>query len=555
MDKINRWIEKLREKWWASGLLNLFCLGVFLFTMRPTFETNDDLTFVEFATGAMGIADAHLVYQNYLLGKVYLLLYTLCKTIPWYGLLQYIFLWLAFSILTYVILQRVNGVVGLTLSAVVLCFFSYEAYIQMQYTKTAGILSIAGIVLVFYAITKKKISRISLGLGIGMACIGSMYRAEQFLPCAVLLSGIGVYELVYAGRERSIKRILVLIMALILIFLMVMGLKAYDKSKYMKDPVWREYTEYNELRTELLDYEFPKYKYHEEEYQDLGITEAAYQLWNHWNFGDPELFTIQNMRKLLALNEKKTFDKEVISDFFDKVPNRIAKVYAFYALLIVLVFWLIQEKSGKKQVMIVCYELMLLTAMYIYLFWKGRYLQNRVDVCLSLAVIMCLIWLMQGQRDWLTQKSGILIIGITLIFMQNLWIDHSWKNTQKVVDQEKNILQELSADTEHLYVVKNKTLSYSNGYGPLDIIPEGMTSNFTFFGGWETNTVPWNYRLERYHAINLYKDSINNDQVRIIDDEIDETMNYIHTYYDKDAQAEQIDEYQGYPVYRIISEK
>ena len=42
---------------------------------------------------------------------------------------------------------------------------------------------------------------------------------------------------------------------------------------------------------------------------------------------------------------------------------------------------------------------------------------------------------------------------------------------------------------------------------------------------------------------------------RIIDDEIDVTMNYIHTYYDKDAQAEQIDEYQGYPVYRIISEK
>lgn len=104
------------------------------------------------------------------------------------------------------------------------------------------------------------------------------------------------------------------------------------------------------MRTELLDYEFSKYKYHEEEYQDLGITEAAYQLWNHWNFDDPELFTIQNMRKLLALNEKKTFDKEVISDFFDKVPNRIAKVYAFYALLIVLVFWLIQEKSGKKQV-------------------------------------------------------------------------------------------------------------------------------------------------------------------------------------------------------------
>ena len=39
------------------------------------------------------------------------------------------------------------------------------------------------------------------------------------------------------------------------------------------------------------------------------------------------------------------------------------------------------------------------------------------------------------------------------------------------------------------------------------------------------------------------------------DDEIDVTINYIHTYYDENAKAVQVDTYKGYPVYKIVSEK
>lgn len=546
-------IKKFTNSWEKITVINFAVLILLIKIMRPTFETNDDLAIMEFVSGAITKTDAHLVYQNYILGNIYILLYTLTKSIPWYGLLQYVFLLIAFSALTYVIWERVRGVAGFTVSAIILCFFSYEAYIQMQYTKTAGILSIVGIVLIFYATTKKKVSWVSFGVGMMLACVGSMYRLEQFFPCAVLMSGIGLYEVLNASEEKNIKKVLLPLISMAVLFILIIGLKMYDNSKYSQNSVWQQYKEYNELRTELLDYEFPKYKDYEEQYQSLGITEDAYWLWDHWNFGDPELFTNETMRNLLALNEKKAFDKDVILDFIDKVPDKILKSYAFYVLLIMLLFWVLQGNFEKKQIIVVSYELMLLSVMYIYLFWQGRYLKNRVDVCLSLAVISCLIWLMNDKKVWLTKRSGILAVGIVLIFLQSQWIDHSWKNTKKIVEQEKNNIQELSKDKEHLYIAKNKTVSYAKGFGPLSLMPEGISSNFTFFGGWETNTVLWKYKLEYYQAENLYKDSVNNDQVRIIDDEIDITMNYIHTYYDENAEAEQMGEYEGYPVYRIIS--
>ena len=42
-------------------------------------------------------------------------------------------------------------------------------------------------------------------------------------------------------------------------------------------------------------------------------------------------------------------------------------------------------------------------------------------------------------------------------------------------------------------------------------------------------------------------------KVRLLDDEIDVTMNYIHAYYDENAEANQKDKYKSYPVYKIVS--
>ena len=122
--------------------------------MRLVFETNDDLTIVEMVSGAWNIQDAHIVYQNYLLGKLYVLLYSLTKCVPWYGLIQYFFLWLSFSAIV-----------------------------------------IAGILLIFQECTAEIRSKKLLISGIILSCIGSMYRFEQFMACVALMSGLGISQI------------------------------------------------------------------------------------------------------------------------------------------------------------------------------------------------------------------------------------------------------------------------------------------------------------------------------------------------------------------------
>lgn len=109
-----------------------------------------------------------------------------------------------------------------------------------------------------------------------MSCIGSMYRFEQFIACVALMSGLGICQMLKGRKKDVFKRVRRPLFGVLVMLLLSFGLKGFDTFVYQSDPQWKQYTEYNELRTELLDYDFPEYEDYEEEYEQLGITEDAY---------------------------------------------------------------------------------------------------------------------------------------------------------------------------------------------------------------------------------------------------------------------------------------
>lgn len=546
--------EKRTQREWILGINAAFLIFLVVM-MRPVFETNDDLTIVEMVSGAWNMQDAHVVYQNYLLGKLYVLLYSLIKCVPWYGLIQYFFLWLAFSAIVYVIMKRLPKELGITLSILVLCFFGYECYIEMQYTKTAGVLAIAGILLIFQECSAEIRSKKLLVSGIILSCVGSMYRFEQFVACVALMSGLGICQILKNRKKDVFKRVRSPLLWTLVMLVISLGLKGMDTYIYQSDPQWKQYTEYNELRTELLDYDFPDYEENEEEYTELGITEDAYKLWSHWNFGDPDLFNIETMKKLVNLTSSKILNRELIENFLDKFPKKYFQTPVFYCVLLILLLGILERKNSVEKYGTWIYEIVLFMGLYFYLYWQGRYDRNHVDVSLWLAVLLVMIWTLDGRRQWFEKQTGIVLCAVVLIFSQYQWYG-SWRvNAAQAAIDGRSVLEDLKDDSGHLYITKSKTLDYSSGYGPLDLIPEGISGHFTYFGGWETNTVLWKEKMARYDVVNLYKDSINNEKVRLIDDEIDVTTSYIHTYYDENAKAVQVDTYKGYPVYKIVSKK
>lgn len=524
-------------------LSNLAAMLLMVLIMRPGFETNDDIVFAELGSGLRGVKDAHLVFQNYGLGLLYRLLYQITGRLPWYTIVQYAVLLFAFTAVTYVLLNRLEGYSGLYLSALLVLGFGYEGYIHLQFTKTGGIATAAGVFLLLYGLSREKIYTGEVLAAVLLGIVGFMYRSDQFLASGGLMAGAGLFYLLdlknrFAGKLW--KRIGISAAALAVLCGAVFEVNRWDWHMYQTTE-WQEYQEFNQLRSQLLDYGFPDYDSNRDLYEELGISREALQLYQNWNFNDTEKFTTDVMRRLTEQKTSRPLTGKTVTGFLKRFPGDLLKLPMFYFFLGFFLLWLIFGKKDKKSLFSAILELILLAAVYFYLYYQGRYMVNRVDVGLWFSGCLSVLWILSSERlRWLEGRKGILLATAGVLFCQILWYSDWRINTSTIPEAriaQRAVLETIGTDKEHIYLSKSGTLSEIVCYGPFDRMPETLLDNVYWFGGWECRTPEYTRAMAEDGIRNPYRDVINNNRIYLADDDIDLTLKYIQEYYEPSAQA------------------
>lgn len=557
--------RKRKSPWFALGV-NLMAMLAMTLVMRPSFETNDDIVFAEFGSGLRGVKTPRLVFQNYILGLVYRILYQITGRLPWYTIVQYAVLVAAFSAVTYVFMNRLKGYWGLYLSFIFLWVFGYESYIHIQFTKTAGIAAASAVLLLFHVVTSEKLCVWEAAAGILLGLTGFMYREDQFFASSALMAGIGIYFVLTLKKcfpKKEWKRFGLCAGIFGLLILSVFAADGTDSLMY-RDPQWQEYQKFNNLRSELLDYGFPDYESNKALYQDLGISREAYELYRTWNFNDPDRFTIEVMEKLAEQKPEKILSGKAIHSFVKRFPGDVIRQKAFWVVLLLFVLWLFFGKKRYAAWFGLAGELCMLGGLNFYLYFQGRYLVNRVDVGLWFSVCLTMAWILGDsvkEREEAKERSkgkagalsvpvistekisgrrGLVLCTAALLISQSFWYD-DWRITTREIPKarvsQRAVLETIGTDKEHVYLAKSGTVSEIVCYGPFDPMPENLLDNLYWFSGWECRTPGIVKEMQEHGIINPYKDMIGNKKVYLIDDNIQLTLDYIRQNYDQNAEA------------------
>ncbi|MDO5538470.1 MAG: hypothetical protein Q4F83_00135 [Eubacteriales bacterium] len=552
-----KFFERNRKKIWAPICFNIVILICLLLIFSPVFETNDDLELCNIVNGMKGVYDAHMVYSNYVLGLILSMFYRIKQSIPWYTLFQYGVLFVSFTAITHVLWEESKGTCFALFSSAGIFYFSYEGYVLLQYTKTAGIAAAAGILLIFHALRDENIEKLSVILGIVLAGTGFMYRSQQFMAELFLMTGIGVCEVLrmrHLERHEYLSKMLTYVKAFGALLFMVVVLYGVDYCAYQSEE-WQEYLEYNRVRTTLFDYGFPQYEEYAEQYQELDLDQNAYELMRSWNHMDPEKFGIPVMEKLIALKGRPCIDTAFFEGFAEDVLKKFPGVAACVCSIVMFLYWMFFGKHDISDVLGMLYELAVVTALYIYLYYQGRYLVNRVDVGIWLAVFVTAAWSFVPGANCM-EKTGIPIgaaVAICLICRtggEYLRSDSEAAREQMV--QERAALERIGGDKEHLHITTIGALSFSRCYGVFDTPPFGIGENIAYFGGWSAHMPIYLDTLKRFGISNPYKDVLGNEKVWLIGNEyFGSTMAYIQTYYDADVQAEPVAQYGYFTAYQL----
>ena len=538
---------------------NFLILGAMAAVMRPSFETNDDIVFAELGSGLRGVKDAHLVFQNYGLGMIYRLLYGVTGRLPWYTIVQYMILFAAFTVVTYVLISRLGEISGLCLFVILACGFGYEGYIHLQFTKTEGIAAAAAVFLLLYLLEQEKYSWWGIAGGILLAVIAYMYREDQFWASCGLMAGAGLLFLfdLRKYRNKKLRRLEICVLTFGVLLLSVFGVDRWDSSKY-RSAEWKEYQEFNQLRSELLDYGFPDYDSNQEIYEELGISREAYELYKSWNFNDTEKFDTEVMKKLVDLKQKRPLTIRTVTAFLRRFPSDLLRMPMFYFFAVFAVLWLLCGKKDVCSVISVLAECLLLVAVYFYLYYQGRYMVNRVDVGLWFSACLVMLWIFSsGEVRHMNTKVSVLLCMICVALGQFMMYT-DWRLATSSIPEarvsQRAVLETIGTDKEHTYLAKSGMLSEIVCYGPFDRMPENLLDNVYWFGGWECRTPGYTRAMEVHGIINPYRDVVNNENIYLVDDNIDLTLKYIRQYYAENAEAVFVKTIGNVDVYQIIDD-
>lgn len=568
---------KLREQWnskaWPRILLAFGVNAAFLFVMlrffAPMWETNDDLFISKFFDGQMAHKTIYAPFINISLAWLMKTVYTVFGDgFNWYSAAQYLLLYLGFTAVTWTLLRRYQPGAALVMTAVLLFAFGTDAYLSMNFSKPAAVGTVGGMALMLQGMRNEsgRTQKTPVVLGLLLALCGYVWRFEEFGVCAVLMACAclaALFDLGGENRARTLSARLGLYLRYLapfaLLAALAAGLFALDLAVW-KRPEAGGFMEFNNTRSNFIDFQTPEYFQMPEVYDSVGMDENFVHMMKQWSFYDTERFNQENLETLIdarnSLIPRRT-PGECLGVFLDKclMGFTLDRPFAGFALLLAL--WLGCGKRRPGAWVSVLALLGLFGGIYLAMIWADRYLANRVDIGLFFAMAVVLSFLLDKEKlkDEKLLLTAVLLISLFITWRMNrpyCYLDSH--NTIEDKSAEKAAIARLLEDDEHLYLVKIWAIDHQL-YTPLETPPQGFADKLVLIGGWSMGHPEIEAVLESWGIENPYHDLVNREDVCLIDHDIRRTITYLRTaYYPKASAAlvQPLSKETGLKIYHII---
>lgn len=555
----------------AAVLLNILFLVIVLSCFTPRFETNDEVLMSKFVDGQMGEKSAYVPFINIVLGFLLKILYTAAgDSLNWYSLSQYVLMFCGFTAVSWVLLSRFKALPALSMTAIVLMSVGMNAYLYPAFSKVSAVAGVGGLSLMLCAKGEGlEQTRIwPLVLGFVLAVLGYLWRFEEFFGVAALMAPVGLATMLRIWEnghgqplKPKLKKLWEYARPFVLLLAAVLLLFGFDRFMWTRGD-YGYFTRYNDTRSMLVDYgELPDYLEMQDVYDALDMDENAVYFLKNWSFYDTEKFSLEQIEAVLEARNARISHKslgECLGIFLDEAVPGLAKTLAFYAPALMLMLWLALGGRRLRHWLGLGLSLGFFGIIYLLMIYQNRYLANRMDMGLLLALALSMSFLMdrdkQDRENLLCLALAALAVFTGLYMNKNVCL-FSGQYAVEDKSSQKAAVERLLEDEEHLYLCKVWSMDHEL-YGPLETAPAGFADRIVLLGGWSLYHPSIERVLENYGIENPYPDMIDNPQVLLIDKDVERTVEYLQKYYEPGARAEKLETLSsetGLEIYRIVS--
>ncbi len=272
------------KKIWKSDiclaiLVNVLFLTSILLFCDIKYEVSDDFVMAAIMSGAYGNApNPHMIFINILWGYLMLPFYYLFPNVSWYLIFQLGLIFVSLVLVSYMILKRSNRPMAFLLIIILLTFFADDAYILVQFTKTAMLAVMGGGVVFAWSLFEHRNWKLEILAAI-ICLAGTLIRFDVIYIAGGFLLLILIVEFgKMFWKERNEKdfqnRIIRITISGICVIALAFGLDSLDSYIYNQDEEYRYFKQYGEARGKIVDASDYGYEAYRTELEKIGVSKG-----------------------------------------------------------------------------------------------------------------------------------------------------------------------------------------------------------------------------------------------------------------------------------------
>ncbi len=510
-----------KEKLLIIIFINFIILGLTSAIFDIKYEQVDDFIIYNLYSGLDGTYNLHGIYIHPIICFVISIFYRIIPIINWHTIFLISMQFICFTIMGYIFLKKHDNGKAVIIYTVFASVFFTSLLMMIQYTSVAALLMLTSFVIllnVIENIKETKSKKEIIGIFI-LFSIGFMTRMQSVL---IIIPFMIIYFIIYLlKRDRNkifelIKYYLIYVFIAILIYMS-------NYFIYNNDKVYKNYMEYNDIRATLNDIIKVDYYEDKEIFDEIGWSANDWNLFCNFNFGDENIYTKENLQKILDYKIKK----DGIHNFNFNIDENLANLESqiinentyisiiFFAIFIMSLF---TKKKTKENVAV------FLTTIGINLLFIaiGRSMVRVVIPEYISGTVLIMNNLYLGEKSKINDEVRNSVILTILILLICHFAGNIYKFNYRLEDYSnyKELINYTNSNKDNVYLSTIPAIQFRYlAYNVYEMPPKGAFSNLRTIGGWDTFTKNYYDFKNRYNLEGNFLDLLK-DNVYLIDGEV-----------------------------------
>lgn len=363
-----------------SLAINLFFLALCLIFGDLKFGAIDDYFMAARLTGALGTDyNPHLIFVNAIYGYALLPLYHLFPKVGWYYIGEMFSVFLSFTVIGYVLLQRCGERWGAILATLFTALFASDFYLVVQFTQCASILSAAGMLLFAYGVVEPSSTdchapngarndikkTVPFALGVLLMLWGSVMRWQAFLMGMPFfcLGMLFIIKQCWAAKWRGI-------VGLAILFVGAFAVHNWDKKIYQA-PEYADFVKFQGPRVTFGDNSNYNQNAVYEDAEELGLSGKDMHMLTEWIMYDTEVFSVDSIKQYSDLippyrtnNPKELIPRNLLNALAHSLRSPLFWVWFAFCIIVYC--------TQRRKFLYLWSSLALILALLAYLLAMGR---------------------------------------------------------------------------------------------------------------------------------------------------------------------------------------